>query len=152
MRRGLIEGGFESTAVKSGAINQLEGLLSKLLFVLQTSGLGYRCILTRHSSKPFDNPTPASHLILGLVHHTGSVKGKLHDRLCCTGLHLMCSRIGVCSWLALSSLFTLRIAAPTWALGLDLSPSHAGMLQVKEKLVVQEPLKVQAGFAPTSFT
>ena len=52
MRRGLIEGGFESTAVKSGAINQLEGLLSKLLFVLQTRGLGYRCILTRHSSKP----------------------------------------------------------------------------------------------------
>lgn len=51
MRRGLIEGGFESTAVKSGAINQLEALLSKLLFVLQTRGLGYRCILTRHSSK-----------------------------------------------------------------------------------------------------
>ncbi len=51
MRRGLIEGGFESTAVKSGAINQLEALLSKLLFVLQTRGLGYRCILTRHSSE-----------------------------------------------------------------------------------------------------
>ena len=51
MRRGLIEGGFESTAVKSGAINQLQVLLSKLLFVLQTRGLGYRCILTRHSSK-----------------------------------------------------------------------------------------------------
>ncbi|DBA96498.1 TPA: hypothetical protein ACH3X1_015378 [Trebouxia sp. C0004] len=50
MRRGLIEGGFESTAVKSGAINQLEALLSKLLFVLQTRGLGYRCILTRHST------------------------------------------------------------------------------------------------------
>ena len=52
MRRGLIEGGFESTAVKSGAINQLEGLLSKLLFVLQTGGLGYRCILLRQSSRP----------------------------------------------------------------------------------------------------
>jgi len=51
MRRGLIEGGFESTAVKSGAINQLEALLSKLLFVLQTRGLGYRCILTRHFSE-----------------------------------------------------------------------------------------------------
>ena len=51
MRRGLIEGGFESTAVKSGAINQLEALLSKLLIVLQTRGLGYRCILTRHSSE-----------------------------------------------------------------------------------------------------
>lgn len=50
MRRGLIEGGFESTAVKSGAINQLEGLLSKLLFVLQTRGMGYRCILSRQSS------------------------------------------------------------------------------------------------------
>ena len=53
MRRGLIEGGYESTAVKSGAINQLEALLSKLLFVLQTRGMGYRCILTRHSSKLF---------------------------------------------------------------------------------------------------
>ena len=51
MRRGLIEGGYESTAVKSGAINQLEGLLSKLLFVLQTRGLGYRCILSRQSSE-----------------------------------------------------------------------------------------------------
>lgn len=51
MRRGLIEGGYESTAVKSGAINQLEGLLSKLLFVLQTGGLGYRCILSRQSSE-----------------------------------------------------------------------------------------------------
>ena len=51
MRRGLIEGGYESTAVKSGAINQLEGLLSRLLFVLQTRGLGYRCILSRQSSK-----------------------------------------------------------------------------------------------------
>ena len=51
MRRGLIEGGYESTAVKSGAINQLEALLSKLLFVLQTRGLGYRCILSRQSSE-----------------------------------------------------------------------------------------------------
>ena len=51
MRRGLIEGGYESTAVKSGAINQLEGVLSKLLFVLQTRGLGYRCILSRQSSE-----------------------------------------------------------------------------------------------------
>ena len=57
MRRGLIEGGFESTAVKSGAINQLEGLLSKLLFVLQTRGLGYRCILSRQSSKLYDSAT-----------------------------------------------------------------------------------------------
>ena len=51
MRRALIEGGYESTAVKSGAIKQLEGVLSKLLFVLQTRGLGYRCILSRQSSE-----------------------------------------------------------------------------------------------------
>ena len=65
MRRGLIEGGYESTAVKSGAINQLEGLLSKLLFVLQTRGLGYRCILTRHSSKPRKSATAASKVFCG---------------------------------------------------------------------------------------
>lgn len=48
MRRGLIEGGFESTAVKSGAINALEAMLSKLAFVLHTKGMGYKCILKRH--------------------------------------------------------------------------------------------------------
>ena len=47
MRKGLIEGKFESRAVKSGAINQLESLLAKLLFVLKTKGVGYKQILLR---------------------------------------------------------------------------------------------------------
>ena len=52
MRKGLIEGNFESTAVKSGAINQLATLLAKLLFVLKTKGVGYKQILLRSRGEP----------------------------------------------------------------------------------------------------
>ena len=58
MRKGLIEGNFESTAVKSGAINQLESLLAKLLFVLKTKGVGYKQILLRSRGEP--SPQTAS--------------------------------------------------------------------------------------------
>ncbi|KAK9819452.1 hypothetical protein WJX74_007251 [Apatococcus lobatus] len=50
MRRGLIEEGFESTAVKSGPINELEALLSKLLFLVQTGGTAYQLLLHRQSA------------------------------------------------------------------------------------------------------
>ena len=50
MRRGLIEEGFESTAVKSGPINELEALLSKLLFLVQTSGTAYQLMLHRQAA------------------------------------------------------------------------------------------------------
>ncbi|KAK9866284.1 hypothetical protein WJX84_009214 [Apatococcus fuscideae] len=50
MRRGLIEEGFESTAVKSGPINELEALLSKLLFLVQTGGNAYQLMLHRQAA------------------------------------------------------------------------------------------------------
>ena len=55
MRRGLIEEGFESTAVKSGPINELEALLSKLLFLVQTGGTAYQLMLHRQAA-----PTPGA--------------------------------------------------------------------------------------------
>ena len=60
MRKGLIEGNFESTAVKSGAINQLESLLAKLLFVLKTKGVGYRQILLRSRGEAFASDCPVT--------------------------------------------------------------------------------------------
>ncbi len=49
MRLGLIEANFESTAVKSGAINALEDILVKLTMLLQADPRDFRLVLRRVS-------------------------------------------------------------------------------------------------------
>ncbi|CEM08978.1 unnamed protein product [Vitrella brassicaformis CCMP3155] len=52
MRKALQAEGFESTAVKSGTINALEGLLSRLDFFIHSRGEPYKCCISALHTAP----------------------------------------------------------------------------------------------------
>ena len=58
LRKGLIDIGLESTAVRSSTINDVEAILWRLLLVLQTRGEDFQLLLKRKESTTFKTRAP----------------------------------------------------------------------------------------------